>query len=96
MHRRREEEKIGGGIAQWVERPTEKSGAVLTRVRVPDVARGFLPESASSVECLTVSVQPPRVHSQVSRSGLTSKISNTDSHAIVWTHENTAHTDRNG
>ena len=58
MHRRREEEKIGGGIAQWVERPTEKSGAVLTRVRVPDAARGFLPEPASSVECLTLSVQP--------------------------------------
>ena len=37
-------ELIGAGIAQWVERPTEKPGAILTRVRVPDVAREFSPQ----------------------------------------------------
>ena len=31
------------GIAQLVERPTEKSGAILTRVRVPGAARDFSP-----------------------------------------------------
>ena len=35
------------GIAQWVERPIEKPGAILTRVRVPrcDVQGIFLPDS---------------------------------------------------
>ena len=28
----------GAGIVQWVERPTEKPGAILTRVRVPGAA----------------------------------------------------------
>ena len=30
-------------IAQWVEPPTEKPGAILTRVRVPGAARDFSP-----------------------------------------------------
>ena len=36
---------IGAGIAQLVERPTEKPGAILTRVRVrvPGAARDFSP-----------------------------------------------------
>ena len=33
----------GAGIAQLVERPTEKTGAVLTRVRVPGAAKVFFP-----------------------------------------------------
>ena len=60
----------GAAIAQWVERPTEKPGAVLTRVRVPGAARDFFfsiffshffsfPESTFSADSLTVSVQPP-------------------------------------
>ena len=51
----------GAGIAQLVQRPTEKTGAVLTRVRVPGAAKVvvFLPESTFSFECLTLSVQPP-------------------------------------
>ena len=36
-------ECFGAGIAQLVERPTEKPGATLTRVRVPGAARNFLP-----------------------------------------------------
>ena len=34
---------IGEGIAQLVECPIEKSGAILTRVRVPGAARDFSP-----------------------------------------------------
>ena len=33
----------GAGIDQLVERPTEKTGAILTRVRVPDAAKFFFP-----------------------------------------------------
>ena len=32
-----------GGITQWVERPTEKPGAMLTRVRFLDAAGDFYP-----------------------------------------------------
>ena len=32
---------FGAGIAQMVERPTEKPGAMLTRVRAPGVASDF-------------------------------------------------------
>ena len=42
-----------------VQRPTEKPGAILTRVPVPDSAKDFLPETTSSADSLTVSVQPP-------------------------------------
>ena len=40
-------ELIGAGIAQWVQRPAEKPGAILTRVRVPVWQGIFLPESTS-------------------------------------------------
>ena len=33
----------GAGRAQWVERWTEKPGAILTRVQVPGAARDFSP-----------------------------------------------------
>ena len=36
-------ECFGAGIAHLVERPTEKPGATITRVRVPGAARNFLP-----------------------------------------------------
>ena len=36
-------ECFGAGIAHLVERPTEKPGDTLTRVRVPGAARNFLP-----------------------------------------------------
>ena len=49
----------GTGMARLVERPTEKPGAILTRVRVPGVARDLSP-SQFSVRTLTVSVQPLR------------------------------------
>ena len=48
-------------MAQLVERPTEKPGAILTRVRVPGAARDFfifIPESAFSADSLTVSIKP--------------------------------------
>ena len=52
----------GSGIAQWVECPTEKPRAILTRVQpVPVAVRQgiFLLESSSSADSLTVSVPPP-------------------------------------
>ena len=49
----------GAGIAQLVQRPTEKTGPVLTRVRVPGAAKVFVPESTFRFQCLTLSVQPP-------------------------------------
>ena len=33
------------GVAQWVERPARKPGAILTRVGVPCTARDFFPQS---------------------------------------------------
>ena len=48
----------GAGIAQCVERRTEKPGAILTRVRVPRFSFSF-PVSAFSADSLTVSAQPP-------------------------------------
>ena len=72
------------GIARAVgrlERPSEKPGAILTRVRVHGTASFFSfflvfsfflsPESASSAASITVSVQPPavcnRMHPQEQR-----------------------------
>ena len=46
--------------AQWVKRPTENPGAMLTRVQVPGAARDSLPESTSCADSLTVSVKPQR------------------------------------
>ena len=56
-----------------------------------------LPESAStsSADSLTV-LQSPYTQSYASTSVWTLKIPKTGSHTIVWTHENMAHTDRNG
>ena len=48
----------GAGIAQCVERRTEKPGAILTRVRVPRFSFSF-PESAFSADSLTMCAQPP-------------------------------------
>ena len=39
----------GVGMAQWVERPTEKPGAILTRVRVPGATSDFSPRD--SLQC---------------------------------------------
>ena len=61
----------------------------------PGAARDFSPESTSRTDSLTVSVHP-RVQSHVLASVRTLQIPNTGSHTTVWTHESTAHTDRNG
>ena len=50
---------LGAGIAQFVEYPTEKPGAIQTGSS-PRCGEGLvLPESTSSADSLTVSVQPP-------------------------------------
>ena len=84
----------GAGIAQLVERLTEKPGAILTRVRVPSAARDFSP-SQLPVQTLLRRPYSPCVQSLASTSERTLKIPNTGSHTIVWTHESTAHADRN-
>ena len=82
----------------WKKSPlsSEKPGVILTRVRVPGAARDFSP--GVSFQCrLSYGVHTaPRVQSHVSTYLRTLTILNTGSHTIVRTHENTAHTDRNG
>ena len=75
----------GAGIAQLVERPTENTGAVLTRVRVPDAAKVFLSQSQLSAFSALRCPYSPRVQSLASTSVYTLKILNTGSHTIVWT-----------
>ena len=79
----------GPAIAQWVERRTEMPGIILTRVRVPGAARDFSPRV--NFQCgLSYGVRTePRVQSHASAFVRTVKITNTGSHTIVWTHENT-------
>ena len=59
------------GITQLVQRPTEKPGAILTRVRVPGAAREFsLTESTSSADSLTgvcTALVCNRMHQQLCR-----------------------------
>ena len=60
--RGREERGIGGGIAQLVQRPTEKPRRNTDSGSSPPGWQGiFLPESTSRADSLTVSVQPPCV-----------------------------------
>ena len=80
------------GIAHVVERPTEKPGAILTRVRVPGAARDF----SLSVQTLLRCPYSPRVQSHTSTSVRTPKIPNIGNHIILWPHDNTVHSDRNG
>ena len=56
----------------------------------------FLPESTFSADTLTVSAYSTGVQARASTSVRTLTIPNTGSHIIVWTHENTTHTDRMG
>ena len=44
-------------MAQLVERPTEKPGAILTRVRVLGAANDFSP--SVNFQCILCSVEPP-------------------------------------
>ena len=84
-------------VAQLVERPAEKAGAILTRVRVPGAARDFSPRG--SFQCRLsygVRTAPPCAIACINFRASVKQIPNTDSYAIVWTHESTAHTDRNG
>ena len=56
----------------------------------------FLPESTFSADTLTVSAYSTGVQARASTCVRTLTIPNTGSHIIVWTHENTPHTDRMG
>ena len=83
------------GIAQLVERPAEKRGAVLTRVRVPGAARDFSPK-VKIQRRLSFGVRTAPVRNRLHQHLCMFIIPNTASHTIVWTHKNTTHTDRNG
>ena len=91
-----------GSVYDW------KTIAILTLVRIPFAAIFFFLsffsfffsflffiQSTSSRDSHTVSVQPPCVIAW-SKSVRTLKIPNPGSHTLVWTHENTLHTDSNG
>ena len=82
----------GGETAQLVERPIEKPGTILTRVRVPRAARYFSPRVSFSYGC----PYNRCVQWHASTSVCTLKIPSTGSYTIVWTHENTEHTDKDG
>ena len=82
-------------VAQMVERPAENPGTILTRVRVPGAARDFSPRV--SFQCrLSYGVRTAPVCNRMLQHPRTLKIASTGSHTIVWTHDNTTHTDRNG
>ena len=80
------------GMAQLAERPTEKPGAILTRVRVPGATRELSYKSHLSLQTLLRCPYSPRGQSHASTPVLTLKIPNTGSHTIIWTHDNTAQT----
>ena len=82
-------------VAQLVERPAEKPGTILTRVRVPGAARDFSP-TVSFQYRLSYGVRTAPVCNRTRQHPRTLKIGNTGSHTVVWTHDNTTHTDRNG
>ena len=73
----------GAGIAQLLQRPTEKTGTVLTRVRVPGAAKKLFPHSQLSGFSALRCPYSPRVQSLASTSVCTLKILNTVSHTVV-------------
>ena len=86
-------ERWGVGANPLVEHPTETPGAILTQVRVPSAASDSPLPPVNFLCRLSYGI---RVQLHASTSVHTLKIPNTASHTIVWTHKNTAHTDRNG
>ena len=80
----------GWGIAQLVQRLTERPGAILTRARVPCAARDFSPRA--DFQCrLSYGVRTAPVcnQSHASTSVCTLTIPNSGSHTTVWIRENT-------
>ena len=83
-------QEIGAGIAQLIERPTEKQGTTLTRIRAPGPAAKNL-----SVRNRTVSAQPPCAIGFVNISAQV-KNPKPKPYTIVWSHKNSTDGDRNG
>ena len=96
---------IGAGTAELVEVRPKNQGAILTWVRVPGAAKFFFSFSSflsSRVNFLyRLSHYGVRALSSCAIAFIntcatcTLKVPNTCSHTLVWTQENTAHTDRN-
>ena len=70
-------------------------GTLLRQVRFPSGARDVSP-SQLSVQTLLQCLYSPHVQQHALTSVRTSKTANIGSHTLVWTHENPAHTVRNG
>ena len=87
-----------GGTAQLVKRRTEKARRNTDAGSSLRCGKGFFSESQLPVnfQRRLSRLYSPRVQSHAATSACALKIPNTGSHTIVWTHENTAHTDRNG
>ena len=82
----------GVGIAQLVECPDQNPSVILMWVWVPSAAKDYFQEAASNADSLMVSVQAWYAVARINNK----TVPNTGSHTTVWTHENTAHTNRNG
>ena len=79
-------------IAQLVERPTKKPGAVNTDAgSSPRRGKGFFSQSQLPVQTVLRCPCSPRAQSLASTSRRTLNIPNTGSHTIVWTHKNATH-----
>ena len=75
---------------------TENPEAILIQIWSPWCSVGLFSQGQLSVQTLLQCLYSPCVPSHASTSVCMSKITNTDSHTIVWTHKNTAHFRRNG
>ena len=79
-----------GRASNWKARRSTDAGSS------PCAARILFPQSRFTVQTFSWCPYSPRVQSHASTSMRTLTIPNTGSHSIVLTHENTAHTDRDG
>ena len=89
-------------VAQLVERPTEKPGAILTRGRVPSAAKDFSPRVNFLCRLCYVRCpySPPPPPPPIACINICAHVKNPETLAAVfiyhfWTHKNTAHNDRN-
>ena len=96
MWTKRQEDWFGAGIAQLVERPTEKARRNANANSSSPGREGDFSPSQIPVQTVLRCPYSPCVQSRASTSVCTLKIPNTGSHTVVWTHENTTHAGRNG
>ena len=87
----------GTGIVQLIQRPTKKPVGDTDAGSSPWCGKGLFSRILLSVQTLLRCPYSPRVQSHASTSVRALKIpKHWQPYTIVWTHENTAHMDRNG